>query len=115
MQSGIDDISKIIKAQIKNYSKRTEQDEVGYVISVGDGISKVYGLDKCCSNELLEFANGTLGMALNLEETAVSAVLLGTDVGISEGSLVKRTGRVDRKSTRLNSSHNCRSRMPSSA
>ena len=94
MQSGIDDISKIIKAQIKNYSKRTEQDEVGYVISVGDGISKVYGLDKCCSNELLEFANGTLGMALNLEETAVSAVLLGTDVGISEGSLVKRTGKV---------------------
>ncbi len=94
MQSGIDDISKIIKEQIKNYSKKTEQDEIGYVISVGDGISKVHGLDKCKSNELLEFANGTYGMALNLEETFVSAVLLGTDVGISEGSLVKRTGRV---------------------
>ena len=94
MKSPIDDISKIIKAQIKSYSVKTEQDEVGYVISVGDGISKVHGLDKCCSNELLEFSNGTLGMALNLEENLVSAVLLGSDVGISEGSLVKRTGRV---------------------
>ena len=94
MQSGIDDISKIIKEQIKNYSKKTEQDEIGYVISVGDGISKVHGLDKCKANELLEFSNGTFGMALNLEETFVSAVLLGSDVGISEGSLVKRTGRV---------------------
>ncbi len=94
MQSKIDDISKIIKEQIKNYSKKTEQDEVGYVISVGDGISKVHGLDKCKANELLEFSNGTYGMALNLEENLVSAVLLGSDVGISEGSLVKRTGRV---------------------
>ena len=94
MQSKIDDISKIIKEQIKNYAKKTEQDEVGYVISVGDGISKVHGLDKCKANELLEFANGTYGMALNLEETFVSAVLLGIDVGISEGSVVKRTGRV---------------------
>ena len=94
MQSKIDDISKIIKEQIKNYAKKTEQDEIGYVISVGDGISKVHGLDKCKANELLEFSNGTFGMALNLEENSVSAVLLGTDVGISEGSLVKRTGRV---------------------
>ena len=94
MQSKLDDISKIIKEQIKNYSKKTEQDEVGYVISVGDGISKVHGLDKCKANELLEFSNGTFGMALNLEESFVSAVLLGSDVGISEGSLVKRTGRV---------------------
>ena len=94
MQSKIDDISKIIKEQIKNYSKKTEQDEIGYVISVGDGISKVHGLDKCKANELLEFSNGTYGMALNLEESFVSAVLLGTDVGISEGSLVKRTGKV---------------------
>ena len=94
MQSKIDDISKIIKEQIKNYAKKTEQDEIGYVISVGDGIAKVHGLDKCKSNELLEFSNGTFGMALNLEESFVSAVLLGNDVGISEGSLVKRTGRV---------------------
>ena len=94
MKSKIDDISKIIKAQIRNYSAKTEQDEIGYVISVGDGISKVHGLDKCKANELLEFSNGTFGMALNLEENLVSAVLLGNDVGISEGSVVKRTGRV---------------------
>ena len=94
MKSKIDDISKIIKEQIKNYDKQTKQDEVGYVISVGDGISKVHGIEKCKANELLEFANGTFGMALNLEENVVSAVLLGNDVGISEGSLVKRTGRV---------------------
>jgi len=94
MQSKIDDISKIIKEQIRNYSKHTEEDEVGYVISVGDGISKVHGLEKCKANELVEFSNGTFGMALNLEESHVSAVLLGSDVGISEGSVVKRTGRV---------------------
>ncbi len=94
MQSKIDDISKIIKEQIKNYSKKTEQSEVGYVITVGDGISKVHGLDSCKANELLEFSNGTYGMALNLEEGFVSAVLLGSDVGIAEGSVVKRTGKV---------------------
>ena len=94
MQSKIDDISKIIKEQIRNYSKETREDEVGYVISVGDGISKVHGLEKCKANELLEFSNGTYAMALNLEENLVSAVLLGNDVGIKEGSLVKRTGKV---------------------
>ena len=94
MQSKIDDISKIIKEQIRNYEARTRQDEIGYVISVGDGISKVHGLDKCKANELLEFSNGSYGMALNLEETFVSCVLLGSDVGIKEGSVVKRTGRV---------------------
>ena len=94
MQSKIQDISKIIKEQIRNYSKRIAEDEVGYVISVGDGIAKVHGIDKCRSNELLEFTNGTYGMALNLEENAISAVLLGNDVGISEGSVVKRTNRV---------------------
>ncbi len=94
MQSRIDDISKIIKEQIRNYEVKTRQDEIGYVISVGDGISRVHGLDKCKANELLEFSNGSFGMALNLEETFVSCVLLGSDVGISEGSIVKRTGRV---------------------
>ncbi len=94
MQSKIEDISKIIKEQIRNYSKKAEQDEIGYVISVGDGIAKVHGIDKCRANELLEFVNGTYGMALNLEENCVSVVLLGNDVGISEGSIVKRTGKV---------------------
>ncbi len=90
----IEDISAIIKNQIKTYAAKTRQDEIGYVIQVGDGIAKVHGLDKCKSNELLSFENGSYGMALNLEENFVSVVMLGTDVGISEGSLVKRTGRV---------------------
>ena len=94
MNLKIDDISKIIKDQIKNYAQKTAQDEIGYVIQVGDGIAKVHGLEKCKANELLQFENDSYGMALNLEENYVSAVMLGTDVGISEGVLVKRTGRV---------------------
>ena len=94
MNLRIDDISKIIKDQIKNYASQTQQDEIGYVIQVGDGIAKVHGLDKCKSNELLRFENGSFGMALNLEESCVSVVMLGTDVGIREGGLIKRTGRV---------------------
>ena len=94
MNLRIDDISKIIKDQIKNYGNKTQQDETGYVIQVGDGIAKVHGLEKCKSNELLRFENDSVGMALNLEESCVSVVMLGTDVGISEGSLVRRTGQV---------------------
>ncbi|MBQ3217183.1 MAG: F0F1 ATP synthase subunit alpha [Oscillospiraceae bacterium] len=94
MNLKIEDISKIIKDQIKNYANKTQQDEIGYVIQVGDGIAKVHGLDKCKANELLRFENDSVGMALNLEESFVSVVMLGTDVGISEGSLVKRTGQV---------------------
>ena len=94
MNLRIDDISKIIKDQIKNYASQTQQDEIGYVIQVGDGIAKVHGLDKCKSNELRRVENGSFGMALNLEESCVSVVMLGTDVGIREGGLVKRTGRV---------------------
>ena len=94
MNLKIEDISAIIKDQIKTYASKTKQDEIGYVIQVGDGIAKVHGLEKCKSNELLSFENGSYGMALNLEENFVSVVMLGTDVGISEGSLVKRTGRV---------------------
>ena len=90
----IEDISKIIKDQIKNYANKTQQDEIGYVIQVGDGIAKVHGLDKCKANELLRFENDSVGMALNLEESFVSVVMLGSDVGISEGSLVRRTGQV---------------------
>lgn len=94
MNLKIEDISKIIKDQIKNYAAKTQQDEIGYVIQVGDGIAKVHGLEKCKANELLRFENDSYGMALNLEESCVSVVMLGTDVGISEGSLVKRTGQV---------------------
>ena len=94
MNLKIEDISKVIQDQIKNYASKTRQDEIGYVIQVGDGIAKVHGLEKCKANELLTFENGSAGMALNLEENYVSVVMLGTDVGISEGSLVRRTGQV---------------------
>ena len=94
MNLRIEDISKVIKDQIKNYASKTQQDEIGYVIQVGDGIAKVHGLEKCKANELLRFENESFGMALNLEENLVSVVMLGTDVGISEGSLVRRTGQV---------------------
>ena len=90
----IDDISSLIKAQIKNYDKKAELSETGSVITVGDGIASVYGLDNCLSNELVEFSNGTYGMALNLEEDSVAVVMLGSDVGIREGDTVKRTGSV---------------------
>ncbi|MBQ4160403.1 MAG: F0F1 ATP synthase subunit alpha, partial [Clostridia bacterium] len=94
MQLKADEISKIIIDQIKNYENKIEQKETGSVIEVGDGIAKVHGLDNCMANELLEFANGEFGMALNLEESFVSVVILGTDAGIREGDIVKRTGRV---------------------
>ncbi len=94
MPINADDISKVIKDRIKTYSSRIQQDETGYVIQIGDGIAKVHGLDSCMSNELLLFSNGEYGMALNLEETYVSVVMLGSDDGICEGDIVKRTGKV---------------------
>ena len=90
----LDEISSLIKAQIKNYEAKAELTEVGSVITVGDGIASVYGLDKCLSNELVQFSNGTYGMALNLEEDFVSVVMLGSDSGVREGDVVKRTGSV---------------------
>lgn len=90
----IEEISSLIKAQIKNYENKTEQYETGTIITVGDGIAKAHGLDNCVSNELIEFSNGLYGMALNLEENFVSIVLLGSDIGIKEGDIVKRTGKV---------------------
>ena len=89
-----EEITKIIRAQIKNYEAKLEQSETGIVILVGDGIAKVSGLDKCMAGELIEFPNGSYGMAQNLEEDTVSVVILGTDNGIKEGDTVKRTGRV---------------------
>ena len=94
MQLKPEEISKIIRAQIKHYENVIEQSEVGTVILVGDGIARASGLEKCMAGELLQFENGEYGMAQNLEENTVSIVLLGTDVGIKEGSTVKRTGKV---------------------
>ena len=89
-----DEITKIIREQIKNYEAKLETSETGIVILVGDGIAKVSGLDLCMAGELVEFPNGAYGMAQNLEEDTVSIVILGSDNGIKEGDLVKRTGRV---------------------
>ena len=94
MQLKPEDISKIIKAQIKDYDSKIEQSETGTVIQVGDGIAKVYGLTNCMANELIMFPNGEYGMAMNLEETSVSLVILGKDDEIKEGDIVKRTGNV---------------------
>ena len=94
MQLKPEDISKIIKEQIKNYDSKIEQSETGTVIQVGDGIAKAYGLDNCMANELIQFPNGEMGMAMNLEENSVSLVILGDDSEIKEGDIVKRTGMV---------------------
>ena len=89
-----EEITKIIRAQIKNYENKMEASETGVVILVGDGIAKASGLDKCMAGELVEFPNGSYGMAQNLEEDTVSIVILGSDNGIKEGDTVKRTGKV---------------------
>jgi len=89
-----EEITKIIRAQIKNYEAKLESSETGVVILVGDGIARVSGMDKCMAGELVEFPNGSYGMAQNLEEDTVSVVVLGTDNGIKEGDTVRRTGKV---------------------
>ena len=94
MELRSEEITKIIRSQIKNYENKIETSETGIVILVGDGIARVSGLDKCVAGELVEFPNGSYGLAQNLEENTVSIVVLGTDNGIKEGDTVKRTGRV---------------------
>ena len=89
-----EEITKIIRSQIKNYENKIEVSETGVVILVGDGIAKASGLDKCMAGELVEFPDGSYGMAQNLEEETVSSVILGSDQGIKEGDIVKRTGKV---------------------
>ena len=89
-----DEITGIIKEQVKNYRNKIELTDVGTVVTVGDGIANIHGLDNCMSNELLEFEGEVYGMALNLERDFVGAVMLGSDAGVKEGSTVKRTGRI---------------------
>ena len=89
-----EEISKIIRSQIENYENKIEASETGVVILVGDGIAKASGLDNCMAGELVEFPDGSYGMAQNLEENTVSIVILGSDQGIKEGDTVKRTGKV---------------------
>jgi len=94
MSSRPEEISNIIKEQIKNYKSKIEMKETGSVILVGDGIARVYGLRECMASELLEFEDGSYGMAQNLEDETVSVALLSDNNAIREGTTVKRTGRV---------------------
>ena len=94
MSQKTDEISSILKEQIKGYKDRVEMTETGTVILVGDGIARVYGLRNCMANELLEFDDGSFGMAQNLETNSVSVAVLSNQNNIREGSTVRRTGKV---------------------
>ncbi|HVP51131.1 MAG TPA: F0F1 ATP synthase subunit alpha, partial [Terriglobales bacterium] len=89
-----DEITQIIREQIENYESKIEVDEVGTVITLGDGIARIYGLDKVMSGELIEFPHDVAGIAMNLEEDQVGAVLLGDYTEIKEGDEVRRTRRI---------------------
>jgi len=94
MQLKPEEISKLIKEQIKHYENKITQSDTGTIIMIGDGIARASGLDNCMANELVRFSNGEYGMALNLEENSVAIVMLGSDEGIKEGDVVQRTGQV---------------------
>jgi len=94
MELRAEEISQIIKEQITDYDKKVELSETGVVLSVGDGIARVYGLEKAMALELVEFPGGILGLVLNLEEDNVGIAVMGEDIHIKEGDMVKRTGRI---------------------
>ncbi len=94
MQIKAEEISQIIKDQIKNFEQKVEMEEIGTVLSAGDGIAKVYGLDKAMAGELVEFSGGVYGIVFNLEEDNVGIVIMGEYTHIKEGDIVKRTGRI---------------------
>ena len=89
-----DEVASIIKREIEKYEDKLKMESVGTVLQVGDGVARIYGLDDCMSNELIEFPGGIFGIALNLEEDNVGCVLLGPDSDIKEGDMVKTTGRI---------------------
>ena len=94
MQLRAEEISKIIKEQIEKFDRKVEVMETGTILTVGDGIARVYGLDNAMAGELLEFPHQLMGMVLNLEEDNVGVVLFGEDSELREGDIVKRTGRI---------------------
>src|SRR5882762_8566221 len=89
-----DEITQLLREQIQNYDSEMHVDEVGTIISLGDGIARVHGLDKVMAGELIEFPHGVAGLAMNLDEDQVGAVLLGDYTELSEGDQVKRTGKI---------------------
>ena len=106
---------KILKKQIKNFGDKAEVTEVGQVLSVGDGIARIYGLDNVQAGEMVEFADGSKGMALNLESENVGVVIFGDDRNVKEGDVVKRTGNICLLYTSPSPRDQRGSRMPSSA
>src|SRR3989337_2961453 len=90
----VEEINQLIKTQIKNFEKAIDISEVGTVISVGDGIARIYGLEKAMAGELIEFPHNIYGMVLNLEEDNVGAAILGEDYKIKEGDVVKRPRKI---------------------
>ena len=94
MQIRADEISKVLKDQIKNYTKAIEVSETGSVLSVGDGVARVYGLETAMAGELVVFPNDISGMVLNLEQDSVGVVIFGDDRGVREGDVVKRTKKI---------------------
>ena len=89
-----DEISSIIRQQIESYNQEVKISNVGTVLNVGDGIARIYGLEKVMAGELLEFQDGTVGIALNLESDNVGAVLMGDGLTLQEGASVKATGKI---------------------
>src|SRR6201995_4493370 len=89
-----DEITQLIRQQIENYESKIAVDEVGTILTLGDGIARVHGLDKVMAGELLSFPHGVAGIALNLEEDQVGVVLLGDYTELKEGDIVKRTNKI---------------------
>src|SRR4051812_29097626 len=94
MQIRPEEITQLLKAQLTQFEKRLDVSETGTVVSVGDGVAKVYGLEKAMAGELVDFGGGVNGMILNLEEESVGIAVLGDDTQIKEGSSVKRTNKI---------------------
>ena len=94
MEINPSEVTKILKEQIKNFGEKATISEVGQVLSVGDGIARIYGLDNVQAGEMVEFSDGSKGMALNLESENVGVVIFGDDKNIKEGDVVKRTGSI---------------------
>ena len=112
MQLKPEEISKVIRSQIKYYENAIRQDETGTVLMVGDGIARASGLSNCMAGELLEFEDGSYGMAQNLEENSVSVVLFGSGENISEGQLVKRREKLFRSGRRRHDRTRCQRARP---
>src|SRR5690349_17693284 len=89
-----EEITQILKSQLAHFEKKLDVSETGTVVTVGDGVAKIYGLEKVMAGELVDFGGGVTGMVLSLEEAAVGVAILGDDTKVKEGSTVKRTGKV---------------------